>query len=701
MKRLLPILLIGLSFIARSQSPGDPALFFKGSGLLDSKSYVTKVNSSLYSINGSGVFTLLAQSNFANASHVHTASAITDFNTVGDARWSLLGHVHTFASLTSRPTTVAGYGITDFNSLGDARWSLLGHTHVSANITDGSTGGNGTTDGGKVVKFNAAGGLSAYSDTPGTVAINAQSDAGIAIQAYSGPGIALVAAAGDIDPAGKFIAGTGNVCAFENGSGPVLNVTNSGALQWFGSGAATTRTNLGLGSAATTASTDYATAAHTHTFASLTSKPTTVGGYGITDFNSLGDARWSLLGHTHAYSSLTGIPSTFAPSAHTHPTTDITGLGTLATQSGTFSGTSSGTNTGDQYTSTTASRLIGRGSAAGAGAAQEITLGIGLSMSGATLSATNTGTVTSVSVNTANGVSGTVDNATTTPAITLSLGAITPTSVAATGTVTGSNLSGTNTGNQTITLTGDVTGSGTGSFAATLATVNSTTGSFGSSTAIPSFTVNGKGLITAASTNAVVAPAGTLTGSALASGVTASSLTSAAGGTFGTAAYVSTGTGSSNVPTIAQADARYMAIAKQAKVSNFTFNSATYTNLTGAAVTLDASTTYQVKAIVTYTCPTSATGIGLSVTMTGSPTARNFNRAQPVASTGTVVAQIPTDDAGSIATGSTGTTELFAMLEGNVLTSGSTSTLQLRVARGGTSATVTILSATIIATPIP
>lgn len=80
-----------------------------------------------------------------------------------------------------------------------------------------------------------------------------------------------------------------------------------------------------------------------------------------------------------------------------------------------------------------------------------------------------TGSVTSVSVTTANGVSGTVANPTTTPAITLTLGAITPTSVTATGAVTGSNLSGTNTGDQTITLTGDVTGSGTGSFATTIA----------------------------------------------------------------------------------------------------------------------------------------------------------------------------------------------------------------------------------------
>lgn len=91
---------------------------------------------------------------------------------------------------------------------------------------------------------------------------------------------------------------------------------------------------------------------------------------------------------------------------------------------------------------------------------------------------TGTGTVTSVSVTTANGVSGSVATATTTPAITLTLGAITPTSVnsvvlsgsstptlAVTGT---SSVSGANTGDQTITLTSDVTGSGTGSFATTI-----------------------------------------------------------------------------------------------------------------------------------------------------------------------------------------------------------------------------------------
>lgn len=52
--------------------------------------------------------------------------------------------------------------------------------------------------------------------------------------------------------------------------------------------------------------------AHVHTFASLTSKPTTVAGYGITDLNSLGDARWALISHTHVQSDITGLVTALA-----------------------------------------------------------------------------------------------------------------------------------------------------------------------------------------------------------------------------------------------------------------------------------------------------------------------------------------------------------------------------------------------------
>ncbi|MFV8343965.1 beta strand repeat-containing protein [Flavobacterium sp. XS2P39] len=154
----------------------------------------------------------------------------------------------------------------------------------------------------------------------------------------------------------------------------------------------------------------------------------------------------------------------------------------------------------------TANKLLGSGLSGTA--VSEITLGTGLSFAGSTLNAA-AGTLTSVSVVPANGVTGSV-TATTTPAITLTLGAITPTSVAATANVTGANLSGTNTGDNAInslynglvtnaTHTGDVTGSGI----LTLATVNANVGGFGTAASVPAITVNEKGLVTAAANSPI------------------------------------------------------------------------------------------------------------------------------------------------------------------------------------------------------
>lgn len=100
--------------------------------------------------------------------------------------------------------------------------------------------------------------------------------------------------------------------------------------------------------------------------------------------------------------------------------------------------------------------------AGGSGTVKTIVAGTGISVDSTdpanpvvTSTASGTGTVTSVSVATANGVSGSVATATTTPVITITLGAITPTSVNSPGTLTGSNFSGsssgTNTGDQTST----------------------------------------------------------------------------------------------------------------------------------------------------------------------------------------------------------------------------------------------------------
>ena len=121
------------------------------------------------------------------------------------------------------------------------------------------------------------------------------------------------------------------------------------------------------------------------------------------------------------------------------------------------------------------------------------------------------GTVTHVSFRNANGIVGAVTNPTTTPEITIALENITPVSVTASGTVTGSNLSGVNTGDQTITLIGDVTGSGTGTFTTTLADTGVVAGTYGSGTAIPVFTVDSKGRIVEVSSTTITLNSGTVT----------------------------------------------------------------------------------------------------------------------------------------------------------------------------------------------
>lgn len=68
------------------------------------------------------------------------------------------------------------------------------------------------------------------------------------------------------------------------------------------------------------------------------------------------------------------------------------------------------------------------------------------------------------------------------------------TSLTSNGAISGSNLSGTNTGDQTITLTGDITGSGTDSFVTSLSNTGITSGTY------TTVTVDAKGRVSAGST---------------------------------------------------------------------------------------------------------------------------------------------------------------------------------------------------------
>ena len=145
--------------------------------------------------------------------------------------------------------------------------------------------------------------------------------------------------------------------------------------------AAAQRTSLGLGTAATTAATDYATAAQ-----------------GVTNGNSHDHSGGD--GAQIAYSSLSGLP-------------------TLPT----------GTNTGDQTIANTSDATSHTVTLSGSGGSVQFVEGANITLtttgtSGAGVvtiasTASGSGTVTSASVVSANGFAGTVADATTTPAITL------------------------------------------------------------------------------------------------------------------------------------------------------------------------------------------------------------------------------------------------------------------------------------------
>jgi len=201
-------------------------------------------------------------------------------------------------------------------------------------------------------------------------------------------------------------------------------------------------------------------------FSSITGLPTTLAGYGITDGQTAAQVATAIT--SYGYQTATQVSSAITAAAYTLPTASATTLG---------------------------------GIKIGTGLAIDGTGVVTVTATGVT-NLTSTPTTTDVAINSSTGTSATL--------------------AAATGTLAGvmsaadkaklDAITGTNTGDQTITLTGDVTGTGTGSFATTLANTTVVAGSYGSATAAPTFTVDSKGRLTAAGTVTVTPAFSSITG---------------------------------------------------------------------------------------------------------------------------------------------------------------------------------------------
>jgi hypothetical protein len=268
-------------------------------------------------------------------------------------------------------------------------------------------------------------------------------------------------------------------------------------------------------------------------FSSLTDIPTTLSGYGITDAQPLDPDLTAI-----AALATTSFGRSLLTQASAAAARSTLGAGTSSFD-GVFASLTSKPTTLSGYGITDAEAALGN--PASNGYVLSSTTGGVRSW----ISAGGTGTVTSFSLTTANGVSGSVANASTTPALTVTLGAITPSSV------NSIVFSGSSTPTLAVTGTSTISGANTGD-------QTSVTGNAGTATALATArNINGVAFDGTANIT-VTAAAGTLTGTTLASNVVTSSLTTV--GTIGTGVWQGTAVADSYVASASTWNAKEAAL---------------------------------------------------------------------------------------------------------------------------------------------
>jgi len=251
-----------------AQTTGDIATFKKASGPGDVKTYTTPVNSSLFSLNSSGNFSLLPQSTFQS-----TLVSGTNLRTVQGVSLLGSGNIAIIDDAINDGVTTAG---PSQNAVFDALAgkAASSHTHLSADITDASAGGNGVADAGKVALYGTEGQLrgtavdanaAVYGSSSGNayggyftgasslwpaVYINGSGSEPALQVDKSGGGVGLDVS--NTEKAARFHslriggAGTPDIADFVTGLSETVKLTVKfdGGLEWGSTGAQTTATNL-------------------------------------------------------------------------------------------------------------------------------------------------------------------------------------------------------------------------------------------------------------------------------------------------------------------------------------------------------------------------------------------------------------------------------------------------------------------------